>query len=381
MEARPHASRMPVDTVVLGGGIVGVASAAHLAAAGQRVVLLERDDIAAAASGRNSGVVQHPFDPALVTLHLETVERYRELGDRLAGGFRLAAEPVGLLLVTTDDAVAARVTRELAASHPGLRPSLLPAGEAHRLEPALSADVAACRLEIGYPVAPAAATRAYAAWAASLGVEIRTGTGARPWVPDGRCRGAIADDGQRIEAADVVVAAGPWSPALIDPTGAWRPIHAIWGVVVTVDLASPPSHVLEEAEIPIEPGAPGAMAPVDFSLVTADGSSSVGSTFLPVEPDAAALVPAIIERGRRFVPAIGRSAVGAHRLCARPVSDDGRPLLGRVPGIAGLWVAAGHGPWGISTGPASGRLIADLVTGAVGAPPPALDPGRFAAPV
>ena len=54
--------------------------------------------------------------------------------------------------------------------------------------------------------------------------------------------------------------------------------------------------------------------------------------------------------------------------------------LGRVPGIDGLWVAAGHGPWGISTGPASGRLLADLMDGRVAAPPSALDPARFAPP-
>ena len=66
-------------------------------------------------------------------------------------------------------------------------------------------------------------------------------------------------------------------------------------------------------------------------------------------------------------------------VCARPLSLDGRPLVGRVPGTEGLWVAAGHGPWGISTGPASGRLLADLLDGRVAAPP-ALDPRRFAPP-
>jgi glycine/D-amino acid oxidase-like deaminating enzyme len=59
---------------------------------------------------------------------------------------------------------------------------------------------------------------------------------------------------------------------------------------------------------------------------------------------------------------------------------DGRPLIGAVPGFDGLWIAAGHGPWGISTGPASGRLLADLVLGRMMAPPAALDPARFEAP-
>ena len=120
---------------------------------------------------------------------------------------------------------------------------------------------------------------------------------------------------------------------------------------------------------------------IEFSLVTAAGVSSLGSTFLEDEPDPLALLPALVERGARFVPAIARAAAGTHRLCARPQSRDGRPLVGAIPGIDGLWIAAGHGPWGISTGPASGRLIADLVCAREMIPPAALDPGRFGDPL
>ena len=88
----------------------------------------------------------------------------------------------------------------------------------------------------------------------------------------------------------------------------------------------------------------------------------------------------MLTRGIGYVPGIASGRVGAHRVCARPLSADGRPLVGRVPGIEGLWVAAGHGPWGISTGPASGRLVAELVTDRSSAPPAALDPARFAPP-
>jgi glycine/D-amino acid oxidase-like deaminating enzyme len=69
------------DVAVIGGGIVGTAAAAFLAEGGARVTLYEREALAAGASGRNSGVVQHPFDPVLVPLYLETVELYRRLAD------------------------------------------------------------------------------------------------------------------------------------------------------------------------------------------------------------------------------------------------------------------------------------------------------------
>jgi glycine/D-amino acid oxidase-like deaminating enzyme len=63
------------------------------------------------------------------------------------------------------------------------------------------------------------------------------------------------------------------------------------------------------------------------------------------------------------------------RACARPQSSDGRPLLGALGD--GLYIAAGHGPWGISLGPASARIVADLVSGREQAPPPGFDPARF----
>jgi glycine/D-amino acid oxidase-like deaminating enzyme len=372
--------RGPADVVVIGGGLIGASAAAHLALTGRSVVLVERDRIAAGASGRNSGVVQHPFDPVLIDLHLETLALYRGLE-----GFVLPEEPAGLLYVTRDVDGADRLARELADSHPYLRPTFLQPDELRRLEPAVAPGVAACRLEIGYPVAPTAATRAYAAWAAAHGVEIRVGSGASLSVGPGGVDGVLMDDRRRIAAHDVVVAAGPWSPAIIDPEGAWRPIRRSWGMVVALTLPAWPGHVMEEAEISIEPGceaADGADADAGhaFSLVTADGATSLGSTFLDDAPDAASVIPSLIRRGATFVPAIAAARVGEARSCARPLSFDGRPLVGRVPGMARLWIAAGHGPWGISTGPATGRLLADLIDGRVTAPPATLDAARFGAP-
>jgi len=366
------ASSSTADVVVIGGGIVGAATAAHLASAGRRVTLIEATAIGAGASGRNSGVVQHPFDPVLVDLHLETVELYRSLE-----GFELPAIPVGLLNVTHDVDGAHRLASSLAATHPRLRPEFLAPDDVRRLEPAVRRDVAACRLDIGFPVGPASATAAYAAWTERLGVDIRIGSSASVQWQRHRATGVQFADGSAVAAHDVVVAAGPWTPAIVDPSGSWRPIRPIWGVVATVDLPTPPRHVMEEADIAIEPGNELDDAGHSFSLVTAQGATSLGSTFLADAPDVAATVPRLVERGSQFVPAIATSRIGAVRMCARPQSLDGRPLIGAVAGVDGLWVAAGHGPWGISTGPASGRMVADLITGAVAAPPAALDPARF----
>lgn len=365
------------DVLVIGGGIVGCAVAAHLAEAGRTVVLVEGRAIAAGASGRNSGVVQHPLDPVLVGLHLETVALYRALGSSGPHGDLLPSAPAGLLSVTLDPAVARSEAEHLTALYPGLRPTYLAPGEVASMEPVLGPDVAACRLDIGYPVAPTAATEAYAAWAATLGVEIRIGHEARPWMEHDRVRGALLADGSRIEADDVVVAAGPWSPDLVDPSGAWRPIRALWGVVVAIDLGREPTHVIEEAGTDIEPEATDDPGTHSFSLITAAGTSSLGSTFLAAEPDPADELPRILERARAYLPGLDDGRLGALRACARPLSADGRPLVGRVPGMDGLWIAAGHGPWGISTGPAAGPLLVRAMDGDATAIPATLDPARF----
>ncbi len=162
----------------------------------------------------------------------------------------------------------------------------------------------------------------------------------------------------------------------MDPGGLRRPlpIEPVGGVVAEVRLPAPPRHVVEEAGVERIAADPQAV-PAVFSLVTAGGVSALGSTFLPDEPDPAALAPGLRERGSRFVPALADAPLGALRACARPQSADGRPFLGL---LGDVWVAAGHGPWGISLGPGSARLVADAILGR-GSVPPAVDAGRLAA--
>lgn len=380
------------DVVVIGGGIVGTATAAFLAAAGADVLLVEAEAVAAGASGRNSGVVQHPLDATLAGLHRETIALYRALETESDGAFFLGSEPAGLLYVSLDADVPARLAAELASTHPELSPALVTGRQLESLEPSLAPGVAACRLAIGFPVAPASATRAYAALAERLGARIQAGAAARLVGRDGRATG-VSIGSDVVAAGAVVVAAGPWTPAIIDPATRWVPIRSVWGAVVEVMLEAPPRHVLEEAEIDVaiepsagdrsaaaEPDLPRTGHAVSFSLVTAAGRSVVGSTFLDSEPDPAALAAAIVARGATFVPAIATARIASHRRCARPQSFDGRPLVGPVPGIENLFVAAGHGPWGISTGPATARFVADLVLRRPTAVPAALSPDRFPPP-
>lgn len=379
-----------VDVAIIGGGIVGTATAAFLAGAGARVTLYEGEALAAGASGRNSGVVQHPFDAALVPLYRETLEIYRGVADEI--GVRiidLDAPAPGLLLVSQHPEVVRALTAHLASAYPALAPTAVEGEALQALEPAIGPGIWACRLDMGYPIIPSAPTFSFATLAERRGATIRLGRSARPAIEAGRCVG-VEVDGALERAGAVVVAAGPWTPGLIDPSGTWQPIRSVWGVVVETLLRTPPGRVMEEAEmdealgtgeLAAEAGVAAATEPQpEFSLVTAAGVSAVGSTFLESEPDPGAWTERILQRAVTFVPGLLDAPIRDVHACSRPVALDGRPLVGAVPWAEGLFVAAGHGPWGISTGPASARQVADLVLGRDTAIAAAFDPTRFGGP-
>jgi D-hydroxyproline dehydrogenase subunit beta len=345
------------DVAVVGAGIAGCATAAFLAEGGAAVTVYEREAIAAGASGRNSGIVQHPMDPALAGLYEASLALYGELGH----GFELPAEPSGVLLVSEDGEALARDFEAARADFPDLEPEWLEGDGLRAVEPALAPTVFAYRLHTGRPIGPTAATAAWAERARAAGARFEIGRAVRA---------------EELSADAVVVAAGPWTAQALGARPDWRAVYASWGVVAQVALERPPRHALEQAGIKAltEPG--GAAGSL-FSLVTTGGASAVGSTFTTDEPDATAVAPSILEHAARYVPALATAAIERVRACARPLSADGRPLLGLVSDR--LYLVTGHGAWGITLGPASGRLVARAVLGADEIPPE-LAATRFGAP-
>ena len=318
------------DFAVVGGGIVGCALAAFLAEGGANVTLYEREAIAAGASGRNSGVVQDPLDPELTALYEESLGHYRD-----ARGLRPARAPVR------------------------------PAADRRRAVRARGR-----RADRG-PATAGAGARSPACSRAGSTPAARPARGRRTRVGATRATRGSED---RASAATARRAARGSSPPARGPTS-WSPlpIAPVWGVVVDVELPDAPIHVLEEAGIDALTSED--VPDVLFSAVTARGISAIGSTFMPDQPDPEALAPEILANARRFLADLG--SVRGLRACARPGSADGRPMLGRI--AEELYVASGHGAWGITLGPASARLVADLALGRPVEIPPALDVRRFSA--
>jgi D-amino-acid dehydrogenase len=284
-----------------------------------------------------------------------------------------------MLFISRHEGAVRAEAASVAAAFRELDVEVLDGAALRTLEPALAPGLWACRVGIGFPVWPGASTYAYATLAEGRGVKIRMGRAATIGRAGDMATGVVVD-GRRIDADQVLVAAGPWTPEVIDPSGAWRPIRPLWGSVVEVELANAPRHVLEQAGIQASIGAAaGEHGPRnhDFSLVSVPGVSVVGSTFLDDEPDPGVWREPILRFAAEFVPGILDAPIRGVRACPRPLSADGLPLIGAIPGSDNLYVCAGHGPWGISTGPGSARLVADLMLSRDPVIPPELAPERF----
>jgi glycine/D-amino acid oxidase-like deaminating enzyme len=367
------------DVVVVGGGIIGAACAYELARAGASVTLLEREELAAAASGRNNGLWVTPTDPLLLPMARNSLARYLEIADESPVPLRLDEEPIGLLAIALDEE---EMALGKAAHDPyhaaGVGVDELGAADVLGLEPAVAPEVLGGWLvHHGHRLAPAALTVALALMAVQRGATVRHHLPARAAIADGgRVVGVVTDEG-RIDADEVVVAAGPWTPALLDPIGLGLPITGARGWLVRLDPGPEPLHRLvasagwEEATGRWEDGA---VAISTLLHPATDGSLIAGSSRQSVitpEAEEPGVPRAIVRGAIRLVPSLADARVRSAWWGIRPMTPDERPVVGRLG--AGLSVATGHGSEGVILGAGTGQLIASQLLGL----DPPFDPAPF----
>jgi glycine/D-amino acid oxidase-like deaminating enzyme len=382
------------DVVVIGGGIIGAACADELTRRGASVTLIERDELAAGASGRNQGLWVPPEDPALHRIAARSLARYLEVADEAPLSVWIDRTPVGTVFVAIDDEALMPTRKILEGVSQGGRVEELDDAALADAEPEIARDVAgAWLIDSGHRLDPAALTVALALLAASRGAEIRHHLTARALRTNGdRVTGVVTDDGP-IGADEVVVAAGPWSPRLLEPMGVRLPVIGVRGWLVRVDPAELLVHHLvrtvERMPDRIERPSAGDVArnglPTsdDYGSVVhphVDGTALIGSSraaWLTPEPEDASVPQRILTDAIRVVPRLAEAPMVSSWWGLRPMTPDERPLIGRAR--EGLIVATGHGSEGVINGAGTAELVGATVSGE--APPfdaSPFDPFRFA---
>ena len=211
---------------------------------------------------------------------------------------------------------------------------------------------------------PLGVTRAYAARFAALGGVTLAGDARSLHRAGNRWRVETNEGG--IDAPEVVVALGPWALDLLAPLGLKLPLmvkrgyHRHFRGEGNAALARP---VLDaDAGYVITPVEQGIRMTTGIEFAARDAAPSLVQ-FDRIMPKARGLFP------------LGARADDKTWLGSRPCFPDSRPVIGRAPGLPGLWLGIGHAHWGLTLGPATGRIIAEMMAGEA----PFCDPAPYRA--
>jgi glycine/D-amino acid oxidase-like deaminating enzyme len=334
--------------LICGGGAIGVAIAYFLSRRGAEPVVIERHSVAGAASGKSGGFLALDWcrGSALDPLARRRFALHAELADALDNpwGYR-RLETYGGYAVANDS-----------ARGPGKRPWL-------------SARVAITGL-LGSPrttalIEPRAFTTELMRAAEAEGAALIEGAVVElARRPNGAASGVVLESGETVGGDGVVIAMGPWSILATR----WLPLPAVYGykghslVFETREAVPAEALFLEYQEASGEVLTPELFARADGTVWVCAVSSTAP---LPVDP--AQVAPdegahARLEAMCRTIsPVLATAPIRARQACFRPVTEDGLPLMGPVPGVDGAWVASGHSVWGMLNAPATGEAMAELI--------------------
>jgi len=350
---------MTADVVVIGGGVIGTATAFYLANAGRRVTLVERRGLAQEASGANVGLVTvfTIFELApgpFFGLSRFSADSYLSLREQT--GLDIEYQRCGGLVVaeTEKELEVARRAYEGYAAHDVPVEWLDPKG-VRACEPALVSDRILggvfCPLQ-GF-VNPMLATQALGLGARRHGATLLFGTSVHGIACDqGRVQMVQTSAGD-IACEFVVNAAGAWSPEIGAMAGVKIPVFPARGQIL---LTEPVPRFMRSVVLGTEISA----------TQTRRGNVLIGSTAESVGFDKRVTVETISHFARtilQYYPRLRNLQVIRTWAGLRPFTSDNYPIIQLMEEPKGFCLATGHGKRGMIQGPATGQLMAELITG------------------
>ena len=335
--------------VICGGGVIGACTAYFLRRHGVEVIVVERTEVAAAASGKAGGFLARDWcaGTPLDALARRSFALHAQLSQEIAGdwGYRPMSAYSGFVA---------------------------PDGDPRRNAPSgldwLSDGVVIAQrigtTETTAIVHPRKFTSSVMNAAIAQGAELRRAciTGIARDTDGTRARG-VEIEGDIIEADAVVIAMGPWSLLAAQ----WMSLPAVYGqrspsIVYDIGPNVPADALFLESETD------GDAVSIEV-FPRADGSTHVTalSDIAPLPLDPATVTPdreaiaRLQAMAERLSPLFRPEKIIAKQACFRPVTEDGLPLIGRLLESEGFYVATGHNVWGILNAPATGEALAQLI--------------------
>ena len=348
--------------MIIGGGAIGSSIAYQLASDGASVSIIERDSIANHASGFSGGLLNPTSETGkLVPLHHQSFHMFRDLLDRVQEESGVDAQ-VQMMphieLALTEDAVPFQRTElERISQFPEFKSEWLEPEDVWKLEPRITRELyGGVLVEDVIILDSYNLTLALAQAAEARGAEILLREATGIIYENDRAVGVqLGQDS--ISCDSVVLALGPWSGAVSPWLDVDVPIAPQKGELVRLEGLDPQLGFHVRA---FHLGNTCAVYQKSDGLVWLGATNVDGSGFDTSLSNEA--LEKISSTAIRIVPELESHDVVLQTACLRPVTPDGNPILGRVPGKDGLFMATGTGGQGILLAPVVGRAIADLVT-------------------
>ena len=352
------------DVVIVGSGLIGLATAYYLTEAGLNdICLIDRGPALGEASGANAGGLWFAQQSAELGPASALSKASSSLYDELAARFPFDLDRCGLLQLLFEDPAAEGNVQLDAIREAGFRAEKVGGKEARSLEPGLGLTPAGA---VFYPdeghLHPAKLGAAWARHLRSRGVRLCLDCEV------GQLRPRVETSQGSLEAKVLVIASGAWTPLVTRTLGWSPPIKPMRGTLLALGtMPKTLHHTLAGDEFYFWQLAAGPLA----------GGGSVDDVGFRQGVEEATTA-AIRAEMNRLIPA----AAAAPTACAwsgfRPYCEDLKPVIGRVPGYDDVFVAAGHFKKGVMMAPVTGRILADLIAkGATEFGIEPLDPGRF----
>ncbi|MGE5153000.1 MAG: glycine oxidase ThiO [Bdellovibrio bacteriovorus] len=354
------------DILVIGGGIIGLLTARELVQAGANVTLVEMGDTGRESSWAGGGIISplYPwrYSDAVTALAGWSQRSYPALCTQLHDETGIDPElvPSGLLILDTDELEQARGW----ADRHQIEIQVLEGGTLHVDEPELGPRPDRALLmphvaQVRNPRLVKAARRALEGQIALREqeevIELLVG--------QGRAQGARTTKGE-IRADQVVICTGAWTAKLMEQLGRKPDIEPVRGqMILFLSRPGQIKHITLHQD--------------HYVIPRRDGHVLIGSTIEHtgfVKATTAEAKEALYRSAVELFPVLKRTPIEDHWAGLRPGSPSGIPYIGAYPGIDDIFVNAGHFRNGVVTGPASARLVADLMLGRE----PILDPAPYA---
>ncbi|WP_033664990.1 NAD(P)/FAD-dependent oxidoreductase [Salinispora oceanensis] len=357
--------------VVIGGGVTGISTAYHLAAAGVTdVVLVERGALGSGSTGRAAGGVRTQFsDRANIEMAVRSLNTYRQFGERF--GQDIDLRQTGYLFLLDSAATVSAFERNVALQNElGLPSRMISVAEAKRLTPLIDTDglVAAAYSPTDGYCTPESVVLGFAGAARRHGARLLTHCAATGIDINADRIVGVRTEGGRIETDTVICAAGAWSRQI----GEWTSTElAVTPLRRQLLVTEPMADLPPDLPFTIDFGTSFYLRNEGAGLLL--GASDLGETpgyhLGPTEDWLSQISHAVQHRA----PRLAESGVAHHWAGLYEMTPDHNALIGEADGPSRFLYAGGFSGHGFMMAPAVGEIMRDLFLGR----PPFIDVSQF----